>query len=168
MHLKPVVNLVLRLALGAYLSLAASYKLFAPAAVLAALARTPIGGDLPVGAQRAIVGLLIGGEASLAICLLANRRVRLVCVAFVLLLIVVTLAVVSAGINPSSCACNWSWMPLAPKTRLELIGRNSFLTLLALSLLFLRDTADGNGATKGTQPDAAGPMAPKCPAPEAR
>ena len=134
MKLRQVAGIVARVILGAYLVLAVGYKLYAPADVLGAIGKMPITGALPFWVQRAVIGLLIGVEASVATCLLANRCVHLASALLIALLFVVTVSV-GPSIGPNGCACNWSWIPFAPTTMWGFMGRNLVLALLAFSLL---------------------------------
>lgn len=129
-HSRRIMLMVARTSLAMYLLLGVAYKLCAPRAVLAAMVNLPLIGSMSLPVQRALLGLLLAIELILALGFLVNRSLRVAAWTFCAFLIGITV-LVAPHVGVQGCGCNWSWMPLLPRSPEALIGWNALLLVLA-------------------------------------
>jgi len=130
---RTMVVITLRAVLAVYLILGISHKILEPSAILGTAAKLPLIEGLPPSLQRASVGVLVGVEVSLAVCLIVGRSIRAASLGFTVFLAVLTF-VVAPRLNTSGCACNWSWIPWIGKSPGQFVMRNALLATLAIAL----------------------------------
>ena len=122
--------------LAAFFVASAAYKIAYPDKIPSVLAQLPGIRSLSEGEGRIVAGVVLGLEgfvaAALAFRFSVTAALWIVIVLTMLFALVVAPSYEQLG---GDCGCSWRWLPMTPRSGMELIARNTGIALVAAWLL---------------------------------